>query len=426
MVDTGGLRAERARWRRLDLDAAPVDVAAAFADREGAAFLDSATAGEDGGGLSLVAADPVGLVRGRFPDTRPLEAALRSGGCRTDIGVPCGGLLGTIDYSGAYCFGEYPGFLVFDHAADEWFEAGESGLAGIGEAAGPGAAGPALLPLAFHGETSREAFLSMVGRAKDYIAAGDIYQVNLSQRFVADWPHSAAPFALYRRLRETSPSPFAAYLNLGGRQVLSSSPELFLRMSGQEIITRPIKGTRPRFRDAERDEKSAYDLITSQKEIAELVMITDLERNALGQVCQFGSVAATELLKLERFAQVFHLVSTVRGTLRPEVTHPAALAACSPGGSITGAPKKRAREIIAELEPCARGLYTGAIGYLGYNGESQFNIAIRTAVVERGQVHFHAGAGIVADSKPEAEYEETLHKAAGLLRAAGCEAGFVP
>jgi para-aminobenzoate synthetase component I len=159
-------------------------------------------------------------------------------------------------------------------------------------------------------------------------------------------------------------------------------------------------------------------LLTSPKEIAELLMITDLERNDLGQVCEFGSVSVPELLKLERHEQVFHLVSTVEGRLRGDVGHVDALSACFPGGSITGAPKKRAREIIAELEPSPRGLYTGAIGWLGFNGESQFSIAIRTVVVEQGEAHFHVGAGIVADSIPEAEWQETLDKAAGILLAA--------
>ena len=189
-------------------------------------------------------------------------------------------------------------------------------------------------------------------------------------------------------------------------------------MSGRAVRTRPIKGTRPRRAETNADEKSAYDLITSPKEIAELIMITDLERNDLGQVCEFGSVSVPELLKLERHEQVFHLVSTVEGRLRPEVDHLAALRACFPGGSITGAPKRRARQIIAELEPAPRGLYTGAIGWLGFNGESQFNIAIRTVVIEDGRAHFHVGAGIVADSTPEREWQETLDKAAGILLAA--------
>jgi aminodeoxychorismate synthase component I len=256
----------------------------------------------------------------------------------------------------------------------------------------------------------------MVRRAKEYIAAGDIYQVNLSQKFRADWSGDALEF--YGALRHCSPAPYAAFIEMEGRALLSSSPECFLRMSGRRIRTRPIKGTRPRLPDPQADERSALDLITSEKEIAELVMITDLERNDLGQVCEYGSVRATDLLKLERFEQVFHLVSTVDGRLRADVDHIAALRACFPGGSITGAPKKRAMEIIAELEPSPRGVYTGAMGWFGFNGESQFNIAIRTVVMEEGTAHFHVGAGIVADSDPEAEYEETLHKAAGIFSAA--------
>ena len=279
---------------------------------------------------------------------------------------------------------------------------------------------PALRPAAhpvFESKiTGRGEYCAMVRRAKEYIAAGDIYQVNLSHRFTASWNGDALQF--YEALRHYSPAPYAAYLDLGGRAVLSSSPELFLQMSGRGIRTRPIKGTRPRHADATADALSEYELITSPKEIAELVMITDLERNDLGRVCEYGSVQAAELLKLERYEQVFHLVSTVEGRLRGGIDHVTALQSCFPGGSITGAPKKRAREIIAELEPEPRGLYTGAIGYFGFNGESQFNIAIRTVIVENGEAHFHTGAGIVADSVPEKEYEETEHKAAGILMAA--------
>ncbi|MEO0414431.1 MAG: anthranilate synthase component I family protein [Verrucomicrobiota bacterium] len=262
-------------------------------------------------------------------------------------------------------------------------------------------------------------FCEMVKAAKEYIAAGDIYQVNLSHRFTAPWkPLSPREWCgFYQQLRERSPAPYAAFLDQGDRQVFSSSPELFLQMDGRTAKTRPIKGTRPRFDDIEQDEKSAYDLQTSPKEISELVMITDLERNDLGQICDFGSVHATDLLKLERFAQVFHLVSTVEGDLRPDIDHIDALAACFPGGSITGAPKKRATEIITELEPEPRGLYTGAIGIFGFNNQSTFNIAIRTAILEGQTLSFHVGAGIVADSDPLLEWEETLHKAAGIKRA---------
>ena len=262
---------------------------------------------------------------------------------------------------------------------------------------------------------SKADFLSAVERAQRYIRAGDIYQVNLSQRLAVQYPWSGSE--LFQRLSAVSPAPFSAFLDCGGFQVVSSSPEQFLRLSGSHIQTRPIKGTRPRDADPTRDAQLAYELQTSAKELAELVMITDLLRNDLGKVCEFGSVQTPELARLERFAQVQHLVSTVEGRLRNDVTHLAALAACFPGGSITGAPKFRAMEIIDELEPVSRGPYCGAIGYLGFNRESQLSITIRTAVCKNGLAHFNVGAGIVADSNPEAEYEETLAKAAGFLAA---------
>lgn len=254
-------------------------------------------------------------------------------------------------------------------------------------------------------------------RAKEYVAAGDIYQVCLAHRFSARCDGNL--WSLYMALRETSPAPHAAYLALGDETILSSSPECFLKMEGRSVITRPIKGTRPRGSTPEEDRRLEAELTASAKESAELLMITDLERNDLGRVCEFGSVTVSRLLELEHHPQVFHLVSTVEGTLRAEISHVAALAACFPGGSISGAPKKRALEIIQELEPSPRGLFTGAIGYFGYGGQSQFNIAIRTVVARGGRAEFHVGAGITADSDPEQEWEETLHKAAGILEAAG-------
>src|SRR5207245_789974 len=200
-------------------------------------------------------------------------------------------------------------------------------------------------------------------------------------------------------------------------QIASSSPELFLRLSGAHIQTRPIKGTRPRSTDPTRDAQLTYELQTSPKEMAELLMITDLLRNDLGKVCEFGSVQVPELVRLECYPQVQHLVSTVEGRLRQGITHSAALAACFPGGSITGAPKFRAMEIIDELKPNARGHYSGALGYLGFNRESQLSIVIRTAFCCQGAAYFHVGAGIVADSLASAEYEETLTKARGFFEA---------
>ncbi len=268
---------------------------------------------------------------------------------------------------------------------------------------------------------TRDEFISKVERVQKYIRAGDIYQVNLSQRLTAESDLSGWEF--FQKLAAVSPAPFSAYLSCddGSRhcrfEIASSSPEQFLRLSGSHIVTRPIKGTRPRDADATRDAQLAYELQTSAKELAELVMITDLLRNDLGKICEYGSVQVPDLAKLEKFAQVQHLVSTVEGRLRHDVTHFAAFASCFPGGSITGAPKFRAMEIIDELEPISRGPYCGAIGYLGFNRESQLNIAIRTAICAQGKIYFNVGAGIVADSNPAAEYEETLAKARGFFAA---------
>jgi para-aminobenzoate synthetase component 1 len=262
---------------------------------------------------------------------------------------------------------------------------------------------------------SKADFILAVERAQRYIRAGDIYQVNLSQRLTART--GCTGWELFQKLSAVSPAPFSAFLDCGGFEIASSSPEQFLRVSGSHIVTRPIKGTRPRDTDPTRDAQLAYELQTSAKELAELVMITDLLRNDLGKVCEYGSVQVPELARLEKFAQVQHLVSTVEGRLRNNMTHFAAFASCFPGGSITGAPKFRAMEIIDELEPVARGPYCGAIGYLGFNRESQLNIAIRTAICRNGRAYFNVGAGIVADSNPEAEHEETLAKARGFFAA---------
>jgi para-aminobenzoate synthetase component 1 len=279
-----------------------------------------------------------------------------------------------------------------------------------------GESGPGLeLPRDASSNLSRDKFIDLVQRAQKYIRAGDIYQVNLSQRLAA--PRRMAGWEFFQRLNAVSPAPYAAYLDCGDFQIASSSPEQFLRLSGSHIITRPIKGTRPRHAETTRDAQLAYELQTSAKELAELVMITDLLRNDLGKVCEFGTVQVPELARLEKFAQVQHLTSTIEGRLRKDVTHFAALASSFPGGSITGAPKFRAMEIIDELEPVSRGPYCGCHGYLGFNRESQLSITIRTAICLRGKIYFNVGAGIVADSKPEAEYDETLAKAAGFLAA---------
>jgi para-aminobenzoate synthetase component 1 len=262
---------------------------------------------------------------------------------------------------------------------------------------------------------SPEEYMEAVNRVRDYIAAGDVFQVNLSQRFEADLRIS--PYDLYKRLRAVNPAPFAGYLNFPGAIIVSASPERFLKVQGDLVETRPIKGTRPRGSDSIEDERLAQELTHSAKDRAENVMIVDLERNDLGRVCHYGTVKVTELAILETFPTVFHLTSTVVGRLRRGKSNIDLLKATFPGGSITGAPKVRAMEIIDELEPTGRSVYTGSIGYLGFNEDMDINIVIRTFLIKEGKAYFQVGGGIIYDSDPEAEYIETLDKAKALIRA---------
>lgn len=264
---------------------------------------------------------------------------------------------------------------------------------------------------------SKRTYLAAVRRAKNYIRNGDIYQVNLSQRFHTRF--TGDPFDLYMRLRTFSPAPFASYLDFGDVKIASSSPERFLLKRGDYIETRPIKGTRPRCLDRAADACMEKELRHSAKDMAEHIMIVDLERNDLGRICEYGSVRVDESAIMERYANVFHLVSTVAGKVKAGVGAVDCLEAAFPGGSITGAPKIRSMEIIDELEDVKRSVYTGAIGYLGFDGNMDTSIVIRTFVIKGHDVYFQAGGGIVADSDPEKEYEETLHKISGLLHALG-------
>ncbi len=262
---------------------------------------------------------------------------------------------------------------------------------------------------------SDEAYMAAVARAVRYIEAGDIYQVNLARRLTAPLP--ARPLDLYMELCRANPAWYGAYLALDGGAVLSSSPELFLEVSGDRVITRPIKGTRPRVGDARADEQARRELWASEKDRAELTMIIDLERNDLGRVCRFGSVRVVEPFALEAHPTVYHLVGTIEGRLRSECGLADLLAATFPGGSITGAPKIRAMEIIRELEPVARSVYCGGIGWIGLDGQMRMNVAIRTLIVDGLRVHLYVGGGIVADSRPELELQETVAKARGMARA---------
>lgn len=261
----------------------------------------------------------------------------------------------------------------------------------------------------------QEKYLEAVRVAKEYICAGDIYQVNLSQRLTANL--FIPEFELYKNLKNLNPAPFACFLDLKDVIIASASPERFLQVEGGNVVTRPIKGTRPRGKTKYEDLKLKNELKSSPKDKAELVMIVDLLRNDLGKVCKFGSVKVRELIKLETHPTVFHTVGIISGTLKPDNDRFDLLKACFPSGSITGAPKIRAMEIIDELEPTKRHIYTGSIGYLSFTQGMDLNIAIRTFVIKNNKVYFHVGGGIVADSLPQDEYNETLHKGKALIEA---------
>jgi len=262
---------------------------------------------------------------------------------------------------------------------------------------------------------TREDYIKAVDRVREYIAAGDVFQVNLSQRFEADL--KIPPYELYKRLRMVNPAPFASYLNFPCVAIVSASPERFLKVQGDLVETRPIKGTRPRDRDPVEDRRLAQELTRSAKDRAENIMIVDLERNDLGRVCHYNTVKVSELAILETFPTVFHLTSTIVGKLRRGKNNIDLLKATFPGGSITGAPKVRAMAIIDELEPTKRSVYTGSLGYLSFNGDLDINIVIRTFLIKEGRAYFQVGGGIIYDSDSQAEYMETLDKAKALIQA---------
>ena len=259
-------------------------------------------------------------------------------------------------------------------------------------------------------------FKQAVAKAKEYITEGDIMQVVLSQRMTK--PFSASPLSLYRALRTLNPSPYMYYFDFEDFHVVGASPEILTRLEGDTVTVRPIAGTRKRGATPEEDAALAEDLLADQKEIAEHVQLLDLGRNDVGRVAQTGSVKLTERMSIERYSHVMHIVSNVEGKLQAGLSALDVLKAAFPAGTLSGAPKVRAMEIIDELEPVKRGIYGGAIGYLGFNGDMDLAIAIRTAVIKDGQLHVQAGAGIVADSDPTSEWQETQNKARAVLRAA--------
>jgi aminodeoxychorismate synthase component I len=264
-------------------------------------------------------------------------------------------------------------------------------------------------------ETEKEKYMDMVRQAKEYIAAGDIFQANLSLRVSADIGNSD-PRDIYAILRKINPSPFAVYMDFGNYQIVSSSPERLVRVMGRVVDTRPIAGTRPRGRDLDEDDMMSAELLLNEKERAEHIMLIDLERNDLGKIADYGTVNVDELMITEKYSHVIHIVSNVRGLLAEGKDCFSVIKAAFPGGTITGVPKVRCMEIIDELEQTRRGPYTGSIGYIGFNGNMDLNIIIRTFLIKGGRAYVQAGAGIVADSDPEREYYESLKKAEALIK----------
>jgi anthranilate synthase component 1 len=262
---------------------------------------------------------------------------------------------------------------------------------------------------------SQEAFEAIVRKGKEHIAAGDIYQVVLSQRFEAEVGVDA--FTVYRALRHVNPSPYMFFIRMGGRSIVGSSPEMLVRVEGRQAVTHPIAGTRPRGKSEAEDLQLAEELKRNEKERAEHVMLVDLGRNDIGRVCDYGTVRVPTFMALERYSHVMHLVSVVEGRLSEDRDRLDALVSCFPAGTVSGAPKVRAMQIINDLEPSRRGIYAGAVGYLDFAGNLDFCIAIRTIVLQDGKAYIQTGAGIVADSDPASEYEETRDKARAMIRA---------
>ncbi len=321
--------------------------------------------------------------------------------------------------------GFYDAVAGFEHATGQWYVAGFNPnrvaqwqrLLTADEPPAPEPPPPPADRAGLDCTFTHAEYIDAVTACKEYIAAGDIFQVNFSQRF--ETRLNVSPVELYRRLRRTNPAPFAAYLADGDWAVLSSSPERFLKVVDRHVETRPIKGTRPRVADPDADAAMRSELLASEKDHAELAMIVDLERNDIGRVCDYGSIRVAEACSLETYAAVHHLVAAVTGDLHARYDLVDLIKAAFPGGSITGAPKVRAMQIIGQLEPTARSVYTGSIGYIGFDGRVDLNIAIRTMLVSADRVCLQFGGGIVADSTPEGEYEETLDKAKALFAALG-------
>lgn len=440
----------------------PVSVLHRFCDCRNVFLLESMEGGETWGRYSFVGVDPDPLLeadhsRGRTGTLAGLRSVYHGVGVAPVPGLPrfIGGAVGFFAYESVAEFERMPPpkaagpapdlhsrfvkadrMIVFDNARHtakivvctrpaagaplDAYRAAQAAIRGIRTAmkkplAALDTAAAAYPPVVFQSNMTREEYCGIVSKAREYIIAGDVIQVVLSQRFSAE--SRIPPIQLYRALRFLNPSPYTFFLKIGDQTLVGSSPEVMVRLTGSRVEVRPIAGTRPRGDSEQRDRQLADELLSSEKEKAEHVMLVDLGRNDLGRVAEPGSVQVGEYMVIERYSHVMHLVSHVEGIVRREFDAYDVIAATFPAGTLSGAPKIRAMEIIHELEPEPRGVYGGAVGYIGYDGNMDLAITIRTLNVTPGMVSVQAGAGIVFDSDPEMEYEETCHKARALRRA---------
>jgi len=404
------------------------DALAAFsrvAERPYSLLLDSADAAHPQSRYSYALYDPAEIFESA--DFDALKALYQNHKCAAlppACPVPfCGGLAGLVEYEGAIKMGLYNKFVATDHERGQswflcWAETEEAARAQYDELQNHPAPAHHYTPqnLEWHSNFTRENFEAAIETVRDYIAAGDIFQANIAQRFTADAPAGHDPFAHYLHLRRVNAAPFAAYMNMGDTHLASASPERFVSCNAAgHVMTQPIKGTAVRSDDAAQDRANAAALEGSEKDRAENIMIVDLLRNDLSRVCTPESVEVSKLCALESFARVHHLVSTIEGDLAAGQTPIDLLAACFPGGSITGAPKIRAMEIITEIETIRRGAYCGALAVIGFDGFMDSNILIRTITHKDDEISFQAGGGITYASDAAREYEETLDKAAAIF-----------
>lgn len=391
--------------------------------RKGLFFLDSSRTGDEGR-YSYIGFAPFKTVAGR--DLNVLRKSWAS--CRRSAAQEyfTGGAVGYIGYDGNFYFGFYDRVFVFDHARQKVIlhAPHRAALKDMEQElfrAPPLPMAPRQYtgPRAFKSNFTRAGYIAAVKKALKHIYQGDIYQINLSRRETLDIPAltDLDAIALYGVLRRRSPSPFAAYFEGADTAILSSSPERFMRVRGKAVEVKPMKGTRPRGRTAREDAALKKDLLTSSKEIAELLMVTDLERNDLGRVCVYGSVKVKAMRTIEAYAQVFQATAAIQGNLRGDKDIFDAIEAAFPSGSVTGCPKIEAMRVIKDIEGINRGLYTGALGYIGFNGAADFSVLIRSIFLKKKSLEFYVGGGIVADSDPAAEYEETCIKAQAMQAA---------